>query len=226
MNERAHWDQVYERRAPDQVSWYRPHLERSLAFVEQARLPADAAIIDVGGGTSTLVDDLLDRDFTHLTVLEISSKAMATAQARLGARASTVTWLTGDVTRLELPEHEFDFWHDRAVFHFLLEQQARERYVAAVRRALKPGGHVVVATFGPAGPDRCSGLEVMRYSADEIRGQFGRTFRKLSSFTEIHQTPGGAEQEFVYCFCKMAEWGVHAIRCLTMAGVSRRVPGP
>jgi SAM-dependent methyltransferase len=205
MDESKHWDRVYERRALDQVSWYRPHLEQSLSLIEQARLPADAAIIDVGGGASTLVDDLLDRGYRRLTVMDISARAMATAQARLGARASTVTWLTGDVTRLDLPEQQFDFWHDRAVFHFLREDQARARYVAAVRRALRPGGHVVVATFGPAGPARCSGLEVVRYSADEIHGQFGRAFRKLSSFTEIHQTPGGVEQEFVYCFCKMAE---------------------
>ena len=204
MDEQAHWDQVYGRRAPDQVSWYRPHLERSLAFIDQARLRADAAIIDVGGGTSTFVDDLLDRGFTRVTVLDISSKAIGTAQARLGSRASLVTWLTGDITGLELAGHEFDFWHDRAVFHFLREEQARARYVATVRHALKPGGHVVVATFGPAGPERCSGLEVMRYSADDIHGQFGGAFRKLSSFTEVHQTPGGEEQEFVYCFCKMA----------------------
>ena len=158
MNERTHWDQVYERRAPDQVSWYRPHLERSLALVEQARLPADAAIIDVGGGTSTLVDDLLDRGFTRLTVLDISFKAMATAQARLGARASAVTWLTGDVSRLELPEHEFDFWHDRAVFHFLREQQARERPDGgdprSVRMPMVEVGHVWMRV--------CQGLVLVR----------------------------------------------------------------
>jgi SAM-dependent methyltransferase len=203
MDESKHWDEVYERRAPDQMSWYRPHLAQSLSLIEQAGLPADAAIIDVGGGASTLVDDLLDRGHTRITVLDISTRAMATARERLGARAASVSRLTGDVTRFDLPEHEFDFWHDRAVFHFLREEQERVRYVAAVRRALKPGGHIVVATFGHAGPDRCSGLGVMRYSADEIHGQFGRAFRKIASFTEIHRTPGGVEQEFVYCFCNM-----------------------
>jgi len=205
MTEREHWDQLYERRGPDQVSWYRPHLERSLELIDQARLPTDAAIIDVGGGASTLVDDLLDRSYSRLTVLDISAKAIARARERLGARAEAVTWLVGDVTGLELPAHGFDFWHDRAVFHFLREQPARARYVTAVRQALKPGGHIVVATFGPEGPERCSGLDVMRYSADEIHGQFGGAFRKLSSFTEVHQTPGGAEQEFVYCYCRMGE---------------------
>lgn len=205
MNESRHWDQVYERRAPDQVGWYRPHLERSLALIEEARLPTDAAIIDVGGGTSTLVDDLLDRGYSRLTVLDISSKAITIARERLGSRASDVSWLLADIARIDLPPHEFDFWHDRAVFHFLRDEQSRSRYIASVRHALKPGGHVVVATFGPNGPERCSGLEVMRYSAEGIHAQFGRAFRKLASFTEIHQTPGGVEQEFVYCFCKMAE---------------------
>ena len=205
MDDGNHWDQVYERRAPDQVSWYRPHLERSIALVEQAHLPAEAAIIDVGGGTSTLVDDLLDRGYSRLTVLDISPKAIATARARLGDRAAAVSWLTGDITRAELPPNEFDFWHDRAVFHFLRDELSRGQYLAAVRHALKPGGHVVVATFGPEGPERCSGLEVMRYSADDIHDQFGREFRKIASFTEVHQTPGGTEQEFVYCYCKMAD---------------------
>ena len=203
MDGSGHWDRVYERRAPDQVSWYRPHLERARALVEGARLPADAAILDMGGGASSLADDLLDRGYTRVTVLDISEKALAAARARLGRRAAAVSWIMGDITRIELPPQAFDFWHDRAVFHFLLDPEARMRYVAAVRRALKPGGHVVVATFGPAGPERCSGLEVMRYNAEEIHDQFGGSFRKLSSFTEIHSTPGGAEQEFVYCFCRL-----------------------
>jgi SAM-dependent methyltransferase len=204
MNGQKHWDRVYERRAPDQVSWYRPHLERSLALIDQARLPLDAAIIDVGGGASTLVDDLLDRGYRRVSVLDISAKALESARERLGSRADAVTWIVGDITRLELPADAYDFWHDRAVFHFLREEDARVRYIASVRRALKPGGHIVVATFGHAAPERCSGLEVVRYSADEIHGQFGRTFDKLSSFTELHQTPTGVEQEFVYCFCRLA----------------------
>jgi len=205
MSGREHWDRVYEGRAPDEVSWYRPHLERSLELIERARLPPNAAIIDVGGGVSTLVDDLLDRGYMRITVLDLSSKAIASAQERLGPRAPAVTWLEGDITRLELPEQQFDFWHDRAVFHFLRADDMRRRYVAAVRRALRPGGHIVVATFGPSGPEHCSGLEVMRYGADELHGQFGSAFRKVDSFTEVHHTPAGTEQEFVYCYCKMTE---------------------
>jgi SAM-dependent methyltransferase len=205
MSGQEHWDQIYARRSPDQVSWYRPHLEQSLAFIEQAQLPLDAAIIDVGGGTSTLVDDLLKRGYTRLTVLDISSKAIGSARVRLGTRADAVTWLIGDITTLTLPANEFDFWHDRAVFHFLCEEQDRVRYISSVRHSLKPNGHILVATFGPGGPGRCSGLEVMRYSAEEIHGHFGRAFQKLGSFTEFHETPGGSEQEFVYCFCKMSD---------------------
>ena len=205
VDEKEHWDAVYDRRGDEQASWFRPHLERSLELIEQARLRSDAAIVDVGGGTSTLVDDLLGRGYTRVTVLDISSRAIVRARERLGPTAAAVTWIEGDITRLELPADEFDFWHDRAVFHFLRDRDARARYVTAARRALKPGGHIVVATFGPAGPERCSGLEVMRYSADELHGQFGRTFRKISSFHELHRTPGGTEQEFVYCYCKMSE---------------------
>lgn len=198
-----HWETVYQRKSADEVSWYRPHLERSLRFIDAAGLPRSAAIIDVGGGASTLVDDLLARGYETLTVLDLSAGAMAQARARLGARAATVTWLVGDVTTLELPERRFDFWHDRAVFHFLTDPGLRERYVRAVRRALKPNGHVLVATFGPTGPERCSGLPVARYSAEGIHDQFGDEFQRVGSDQEVHHTPWGAEQEFVYCYCRM-----------------------
>jgi SAM-dependent methyltransferase len=205
MDEKQHWDEVYGMKAPDQVSWFRPHLERSLRFIEEASLPKDAAIIDVGGGTSTLIDDLLERGYSNLTVLDISSKAIISAKERLGRRSAGVTWIEADITRIDLPEHSYDFWHDRAVFHFLLDGAARRRYVAAARHAVKPGGHVVVATFGPSGPERCSGLEVMRYRPEEIHGEFGHTFKKVGSSSEVHKTPWGQEQEFVYCYCRMSE---------------------
>jgi len=180
MSEREHWEAVHAQK-PEGASWYRPHLERSLAFIEGAGLPKTAAIIDVGGGNSTLVDDLLDRGFTDLTVLDISSKAIAGAKERLGARQGAVNWIVADITQLGLPQHHFEFWHDRAVFHFLRDVDARRRYVASVQWALKPGGHIVVATFGPEGPERCSGLEVMRYSADDLHGQFGSPFEKVAT---------------------------------------------
>ena len=203
MGTKEHWNSIYGRKGADQVSWYRPHLDRSLQFIAEARLSKHAAIIDVGGGASTLVDDLLAQGFENLTVLDLSEGAIAQSKARLGPRALGVHWLVGDVTTMDLPEHGFDFWHDRAVFHFLTEDSDRTRYVAAVRHALKPGGHIVVATFGLEGPERCSGLPVVRYSPEGIHAQFGSQFAKTGSDDEVHHTPWGSEQEFVYCYCRL-----------------------
>jgi len=204
LNEKQeHWERVHDSRAPDAVSWYRPHLERSLAYLEASGIGPDSEIIDVGGGASTLVDDLLDRGFRRLTVLDISPAALKRAAERLGSRAGLVRWVAGDVTTAELPEARYDFWHDRAVFHFLTEESARVRYVGAVRRSLRVGGRIVVATFGPSGPERCSGLDVVRYDAEALHGEFGGGFEKLETSSETHATPWGAEQEFVYCLCRM-----------------------
>jgi SAM-dependent methyltransferase len=200
---REHWDALYARKAPEEVSWYQPHLERSLSFIDQAKLDREAPIIDVGGGTSTLVDDLLDRAFTDLTVLDISQSAIDAAKARLGDRAERVHWIVADVTEATLKPESYVFWHDRAVFHFLREETARRKYVANVRRAVKAGGHVLVATFGPEGPQRCNGLEVVRYGADELHGQFGSDFTKVGSVVENHRTPSGTEQQFLYCYCRL-----------------------
>ncbi|HMF41478.1 MAG TPA: class I SAM-dependent methyltransferase [Polyangia bacterium] len=200
---RDHWESVYQARQPDQVSWYRPHLETSLRFIDAAGLGPEAAIIDVGGGASTLVDDLLSRGYVNVTVLDVSPTAIAAAKARLGERAGRVHWLAADITRAELPARAYDLWHDRAVFHFLRDATDRQRYVAAVRRSVKPGGRVLVATFGPEGPTRCSGLEVVRYGADELRAQFGDDFQPVESATEIHTTPRGAAQQFVTCHWRL-----------------------
>jgi SAM-dependent methyltransferase len=204
VTSREHWEEVYGRKRPDQVSWYREHLEQSLRFIETAGLDRTAALIDVGGGASTLVDDLLDRGYLDVTVLDISAKSMEAAKARLGPRAASVRWLVGDITQVSLESDRYDFWHDRAVFHFLRDEEARRRYVAAVRRSVKPGGHVLVATFGPEGPTRCSGLDVMRYGPDQLHAQFGKAFQRVGSATELHATPWGADQQFVYCYCRLA----------------------
>lgn len=203
MDGQKHWEAIYGAKGSQDLSWYTPHLDRSLKFIDQARLSPDAAIIDVGGGASTLVDDLLVRGYDNVAVLDLSETAMAQAQARLGSSAARVTWIVGDITQAELPVHRYDFWHDRAVFHFLTEEEDRRRYVAQVRHALKPGGHIVVATFGPEGPQRCSGLPVARYSPQGIHDKFGIQFAKIGSADEVHQTPWGSEQEFVYCYCRL-----------------------
>ena len=205
MQTRDHWDSVYEHKGPSQVSWYRPHLERSLRFIEGAGLAHDAAIIDVGGGASTLVDDLLERGYRDVSVLDVSSKGMEAAKDRLGDRAAAVHWLVADITRAELPPKAYDFWHDRAVFHFLRDEDDRRRYVAAVRGSVKPGGHILVATFGPEGPARCSGLDVVRYGPEELHAEFGSAFQKVGSLIEVHSTPWGAEQQFVYCYCRLLD---------------------
>ena len=203
MRNREHWDRVYRQKGPESVSWYRPHLERSLGFIEGANLARDAAIIDVGGGTSTLVGDLLARNYTNVTVLDISTEAIDAAKNRLGTQASGVQWIAADATQVELAPSAYDFWHDRAVFHFLHDESDRRRYVAAVRRSVKPGGHVLVATFGPEGPERCSGLEVVRYSPDRLHAEFGPEFKKVGALAEVHTTPWGTEQQFIYCYCRV-----------------------
>lgn len=202
MDNREHWDRVYTTKDPENVSWFQPHLERSLAFLDAARIVKSAGVIDVGGGASTLVDDLLERGYSNVTVLDLSEAALKAARSRLGERASEVRWICADVTEAQLDREAYDFWHDRAVFHFLRDPMARARYVEAVRRAVKPGGHIVVATFGPHGPEKCSGLEVLRYSTEELHAEFGSDFSKVSEFTEMHTTPWGSEQEFVYCYCR------------------------
>jgi len=197
-----HWERVYGTKAPDQVSWFCPHLETSLRLIEQALDGSlDDAIADVGGGASTLVDDLLDRGYRNLTVLDISQGAIDVARKRLSERGEAVRWIRADVTQATFPLHSYDLWHDRAVFHFLTKPEDRDAYVRNVVTAVKPGGHVIVSTFGPEGPLKCSGLEVVRYDADSLRQQFGASFRLVESRKEIHETPFGTTQQFVYCYC-------------------------
>ena len=203
MDKQTHWEKVYQTKAADAVSWYRPHLEKSLAFIRRAASDLSAAIIDVGGGESTLVDDLLADGYRDVTVLDISPTAIETAKKRLEGKAKDVAWLAADITKTDLPRQRYDVWHDRAVFHFLTEPQQRAAYVRQVLLALKPGGHVIVATFGPEGPKKCSGLDVMRYDADALHDEFGAGFQLMESATELHATPFGTTQQFVYCLCKM-----------------------
>ena len=195
-----HWEKIYSNKAVDQVSWFQPHAASSLRLIEECT-DKGARIIDVGGGTSVLVDDLLDAGYRNLTVLDLAESALATSGARLGARAASVQWIAADITRADLPAAHFDVWHDRAVFHFLTDPDDRVRYVEQVLKSVKPGGYVIVAAFGPGGPLQCSGLDVVRYSPDALHAEFGVPFRLLRHETEIHHTPAGQEQEFVYCYC-------------------------
>jgi ubiquinone/menaquinone biosynthesis C-methylase UbiE len=204
MQGKQHWEQVYQTKSTDAVSWYQEHAERSLALIHDTGVQKNAAIIDVGGGASTLVDDLLAEGYSNLSVLDLSGAALAAARHRLGQRADSVRWIEADVTQLELPYHHYDIWHDRAVFHFLTDEADRQAYVRQVFHAVKPGGHVIVATFAEDGPEQCSGLPVMRYSADQLHDQFGEAFRLERHSKEVHHTPGGKVQQFVYCYCRVA----------------------
>lgn len=199
---KEHWDGLHASKGAQAVSWYQPHAERSLRMIRHSGIGKNGAIIDVGGGESTLVDDLLAEGYSDVTVLDISAVALAAAARRLGKSASRVKWIEADITAVELPENAFDLWHDRAVFHFLMSAQSRAAYVAAVLRSLKSGGHLIVATFGETGPEQCSGLPVRRYRPDELHTEFGEAFTLLEHQTEEHRTPRGSVQQFVYCYLR------------------------
>jgi SAM-dependent methyltransferase len=197
-----HWENVYQNKRFDAVSWYAPHLAESLRLIEQLCPDKTAAIVDIGGGESTLVDDLLHRHYLDLSVLDISATAIEFTKQRLGSKASEVSWHVGNITQYDLAPKQFDLWHDRAVFHFLTEPSARRNYVELVRRSVKPGGYVLMATFGPNGPLQCSGLDVVRYTDDQLHNEFGEGFELLGSEINHHHTPMGTDQQFLYCWCR------------------------
>lgn len=203
MKSKEHWNKIYTEKSATEVSWFQDHAELSLKLIENAGISASASIIDVGGGESTLVDDLLGQGYENITILDISKVALGTAKARLGKRASKVQWIESDVLKSKLPMHVYDLWHDRAVFHFLTNETDRHAYVQQVKQAVKPGGFVIVATFAEDGPTECSGLPVMRYSANELHSQFGESFELLGQEKESHYTPDENSQKFIYCLCKL-----------------------
>lgn len=203
MDNKEHWEKVYSTKASDAVSWYAPHLETSLNLIHQATANKSSAIIDIGGGEATLVDDLLAEGYADISVLDISQKAIDVARERIGKQADMVHWYCADITKATLPQHYFDVWHDRAVFHFLIEEAQRVQYVEQVMRSVKKGGYVIMSTFGLNGPEKCSGLDVVRYDAERLHKEFGKTFNLINSTTEIHNTPMGTTQQFLYCFCRM-----------------------
>ena len=203
MQPKDHWEKVYTTKATDTVSWFQPHADLSLDLIKTTGVGKDASIIDVGGGASTLVDDLLAEGYSDLTVLDLSATALDVARKRLGAQQEKVRWIEADITQAELPAQRYDIWHDRAVFHFLTTPEERAAYVRTVFHAVKPGGHVIVAAFSENGPLQCSGLPVMRYRPDELHDQFGESFKLLIHCTEQHHTPFGTVQPFVYCYCRL-----------------------
>lgn len=197
MNRKEHWNQVYQTKTPDDVSWFQTRPASSLKLVEAAGIGKDEGIIDVGGGASILVDFLLDAGFTKLAVLDISAAALEHAKQRLGARAGSVEWVEADVTGFN-PSRRFNLWHDRAVFHFLTDKADRQKYVQTLKRTLTPDGHVIIATFAIDGPVKCSGLDVAGHDARSICAELGAGFQLMEQVDETHVTPWSTEQKFSY----------------------------
>jgi 2-polyprenyl-3-methyl-5-hydroxy-6-metoxy-1,4-benzoquinol methylase len=190
---------VYRTKATGAVSWYRSHLYTSLDLIVEAVPDRDAAIVDIGGGEATLVDDLLAKGYRQLSVLDISQAAIEVTKQRLGMQAVQVKWLSADVLKAPLPKRHYDLWHDRALFHFLTAAEQRAAYVDQLTQALKPGGHIVIATFSPHGPERCSGLEVVRYDAASLQRALGSRFELVESLLDLRHTPwNNTTQSFTY----------------------------
>jgi SAM-dependent methyltransferase len=192
-----HWETVYQQNHSAEVSWYQDYPQLSLQFIESAGVTIDQPILDVGGGTSLLVDNLLLKGYERLAVLDISEAAIAQSRLRLGLKADEVEWYVADV-RAFAPPHRFALWHDRAVFHFMVDEADRRAYLEVLCSALEPHGHVILATFALHGPETCSGLPVCRYDATMLEEELGSDFNLIESWPEEHVTPSGGVQPFIY----------------------------
>jgi SAM-dependent methyltransferase len=197
VGRQAHWENVYTTKNEKEVSWFEESPTISLDLIRATKVNLDAPIIDIGGGASRLVDALIDNGFEAITVLDLSKKALASAKARLGAHGAKVRWIVDDVTTWE-PSETYDVWHDRAAFHFLTEPNDRAAYAERVSRAVRRGGHVIIGTFAPDGPERCSGLQVVRHDAVSLSEMLGSAFEQIESRRHDHQTPMGATQRFQF----------------------------
>ena len=193
----AHWENVYTTKAEDEVSWFQEKPTNWLEFIHASGVGKNAAIIDVGGGEARLVDVLLDEGYTDIAILDLSEKALAVTKARLGHSAAQVRWIVADVTSWE-PERTYDLWHDRAAFHFLTEPADRDAYVARLLKALRPGGHLIIGTFALHGPQRCSGLPVVRYNAMSLGQTLGPSFELVETQNHEHHTPMDRIQRFQF----------------------------
>ncbi|MBN8986939.1 MAG: class I SAM-dependent methyltransferase [Rhizobiales bacterium] len=193
----AHWESVYTSKGENEVSWFQESPAPSLALITEICAVPSSAIIDIGGGTSRLVDQLIDRGFLDVTVLDLSAAALETPKARLGERAGRARWLVADATTWE-PSRSYDIWHDRAAFHFLTEALDRAAYIARLEHGLKIGGHAIIATFALDGPEKCSGLPIMRYDAARLGQTLGARFKLLQSLGNDHATPWGSHQPFQF----------------------------
>ena len=193
----CHWEGVYTTKGENEVSWFQGYPTLSFELIEAVGATSETAIIDIGGGASRLVDGLLAKGFRALSVLDLSGAALEAAKARLGAQAAQVNWIVADATLWE-PTEVYDIWHDRAAFHFLTEERERAGYIVRMKKALRTGGHAIVATFAPDGPERCSGLPIMRYNAETLGQTLGREFNLIETRRHTHTTPWGSTQSFQF----------------------------
>ena len=201
MDEQRHWNKIYSSKAEDEVSWFQPYPKKSMEFVELFNLPLNANIIDIGGGDSYFVDALLEKGYKNIYVLDISAKAIERAKERLGSKAFDVHWIVSDVTDFE-PPIQFDFWHDRAAFHFLKSEDKIYKYVSTTENAIKKDGYLILGTFSENGPKRCSGLEIKQYSETSMSARFENAFDKIKCIQEDHVTPNNTIQNFLFCSFK------------------------
>lgn len=201
MNAQQHWDEVYSQKGTDSVSWFRPRLDVSLNLITEVSSPDASRVIDIGAGASTLIDDLLALGYRKPAALDVSEAALAHSRRRLGSLAESVEWITADVTQ-PIDLGHFDVWHDRAVFHFLVDPADRAKYVDLASRTVPVGGHAVLATFAIDGPDKCSGLPTERYSPESLAAAFAPAFVLVKELQETHVTPWGKEQAFTYALLR------------------------
>ncbi|NUQ26060.1 MAG: class I SAM-dependent methyltransferase [Saprospiraceae bacterium] len=198
FDRKKHWENIYQTKQLNEVSWYQPTPETSLDFIKQYNVPTTAKIIDVGGGDSLLVDHLLDKGYQDIAVLDISEAAIDRAKTRLGERAEKVKWIVADAAKFQ-PTEQYDFWHDRAAFHFLTDEQEISNYLETAQRSIKPTGVLIIGTFSEQGPNICSGIKIKQYSENSMTERLKNFFEKIKCITIDHKTPFDTIQNFVFC---------------------------
>jgi len=198
FDRKNHWEQIYQTKKPDEVSWYQPMPVTSLSFFDQYNVPKEAKIIDIGGGDSYLVDHLLNLGYKDITVLDISESSLERAKSRLGNRSGLVTWIVADAATFK-PIERYDFWHDRAAFHFLTKEDEIQNYIHTVHQSINPSGILVLGTFSEQGPKKCSGIEIKQYSETSMNELLKGSFEKIKCITVEHKTPFDTIQQFIFC---------------------------
>ncbi|MDQ3046860.1 MAG: class I SAM-dependent methyltransferase [Bacteroidota bacterium] len=200
-DKKQHWETVFATKSESEVSWFQTYPKTSVGFLELFNLPLNASIIDVGGGDSHFVDALLDLGFSNIHVLDISANAIERAKKRLGKKAELINWITSDITEFQTTK-QFDFWHDRAAFHFLTTEEHINKYVSIAEKAISKNGFLILGTFSESGPKKCSGLEIKQYNETSMSSRFETAFERIKCITEDHETPFNTKQNFLFCSFK------------------------